>query len=348
MDDDKKLRGIENSEVKSDFAVDNDHALHDVQHENKFVAVNDALAKEKTKRRSKPLTVLLVAFVLALLGGGATLAVYKAYFEKPPVQPATPAQPTAQTPPMTSNLTAKEIVALVTPKLTGTPADTSPATPLPYNAPSVKVSGTDFYVTTSSATEVAGVRYTVGASQSAIDVASVGKTLSDKGFTAKALENPNPDDTYSMYSHADVVCGVENASGSNTAAAHTVTVACYDMTAYEALATSLRPFAAAYTAAQKPGGARESVRFSGKPVIKDSRTPGYKLTTIRTSGYDGTSVHVGGFISLFYQTPDGTWHFFKGTQSELRCSDYNTPDLKKAYLGEQCGDEKYNMSTVKL
>lgn len=348
MSEEEKLNQVENAEASSEHPVDNDHALDDAQRDNKFVATSDALAAEKTKRRSKPLMVLVIALIVALLGGGATLAVYKAYFEKPTAQPATVVPSAVQTSPTPTKLTAKEIVALATTKLTGSPVDSTSTPPPAFNAPSVKVAGADFYVTTSSATEVAGVRHTIGASQSIVDVASVGKLLSDKGFTVKNFDDPNPGDTYSVYSHADVVCSVENTAGSNTAAAHTVTVVCYDMVDYEALTTSLKPFATAYLAAEKAQGRGDSVRFSGKPVIKDSKTPGYKLTTIGTSGYDGTSVNVGGFVSLFYQTPDGVWHFFKGAQSVLNCSDYNTQDLKKAYLGEQCGDEKYNMTTVKL
>ena len=47
---------------------------------------------------------------------------------------------------------------------------------------------------------------------------------------------------------------------------------------------------------------------------------------------------VGGFAALFYQGPDATWKFFKGTQNILPCSDYATEEVKKAYLGQQCLD----------
>lgn len=47
-----------------------------------------------------------------------------------------------------------------------------------------------------------------------------------------------------------------------------------------------------------------------------------------------------GAASLFYRTePDAKWQYFTGTQAILNCSQYDTEDLKKAYLGEPCYDE---------
>ena len=66
--------------------------------------------------------------------------------------------------------------------------------------------------------------------------------------------------------------------------------------------------------------------------IKDSQYTPYQ--TLRIS--------VGGAAGLFYRTsPEAKWQFFTGTQAVLDCSDYNTEDLKKAYLGEPC----YNYNT---
>lgn len=64
--------------------------------------------------------------------------------------------------------------------------------------------------------------------------------------------------------------------------------------------------------------------------------------------YQTLSVSLGGGFGLFYRTsPDAKWQFFTGGQAPPDCSEYNTEDLKKAYLGEFC----YNglaESTVQL
>lgn len=58
--------------------------------------------------------------------------------------------------------------------------------------------------------------------------------------------------------------------------------------------------------------------------------------------YQTLTVAVGGAVGLFYRTsPDAKWQFFAGTQAVLGCDEYNTDDLKKAYLGEPC----YNYDT---
>jgi len=101
-----------------------------------------------------------------------------------------------------------------------------------------------------------------------------------------------------------------------------------------------------YTAISSDKTYTADVTVLGAPVIKDAKTTNYKTAQV---GIGSQLALVGGAAGLFYQTPDGVWHFFVGTQSELNCSQYSTTDLKKAYLGEQCYDEaKKADSTVTL
>ncbi len=74
-------------------------------------------------------------------------------------------------------------------------------------------------------------------------------------------------------------------------------------------------------------------------VIHDSKYEPYQ--TIRIPAMNG------GGGEFYRVSPDSEWRFFAVTQSALECSDYNTDDLKKAFLGEVChnGNE---MSTVQL
>ncbi len=66
----------------------------------------------------------------------------------------------------------------------------------------------------------------------------------------------------------------------------------------------------------------------GDLTQKDSATVDYKTAELS----------VPDAMALFYRTPDGVWHFFKGTQQKLQCSMYSTSDLKKAYVGDSCYD----------
>lgn len=64
--------------------------------------------------------------------------------------------------------------------------------------------------------------------------------------------------------------------------------------------------------------------------------------------YQTLMLQIGGGYALFYRVnPESEWQYFAGGQSPLDCSDYNTDDLKKAFVGEVCynGSE---MSTVQL
>ncbi len=53
--------------------------------------------------------------------------------------------------------------------------------------------------------------------------------------------------------------------------------------------------------------------------------------------YQRLETNTDGATQLFYRTsPEAKWQFFKSTQMILPCSDYNTDDLKRAFMGESC------------
>lgn len=79
-------------------------------------------------------------------------------------------------------------------------------------------------------------------------------------------------------------------------------------------------------------------------VTKDSKTAGYKTAETTISN---EYAQAGSAASLFYQTPDKKWHFFTRAQATLPCTDFNTDDLKKAYLDTPCSDTAGRNLTVK-
>lgn len=146
---------------------------------------------------------------------------------------------------------------------------------------------------------------------------------------------------------ADYTCGLTETPTYSTASSAitsvVISVSCSTADEYTKNAKVQQPF---YTAISTDKTYTADVTMLNTPVIKASATANYK--TAQVSIGSDTSL-TSGAIGLFYQTPDGVWHFFLGTQSELSCSRYSTVDLKKAYAGEECYDEaKKTSSTVTL
>lgn len=64
---------------------------------------------------------------------------------------------------------------------------------------------------------------------------------------------------------------------------------------------------------------------------------GNKIKDSEYEPYQTLWVSVGGAAGLFYRmSPEAEWQYFTATQGMLECNEYNTDDLKKAYLGETC------------
>lgn len=76
----------------------------------------------------------------------------------------------------------------------------------------------------------------------------------------------------------------------------------------------------------------------------ESTVSGYRKAIASLSSVRGD----GGANLLFYKKGDDSWKFFAGTQVEISCQAYNTEDLRAAFKGDTCYDEKNNReSTVK-
>lgn len=141
-----------------------------------------------------------------------------------------------------------------------------------------------------------------------------------------------------LNSETSIICGVINESDYYNNASHDYIILDCAKTSWTWLTkedeTSIKAFETAY---YNKTGSYPRIMFNWDNKITDSE---YKP-------YQNTWIGIGGGAGLFYRTsPEAEWQFFTGTQSELECSDYNTDDLKKAYLGEPCWDN--GQSTVQL
>ena len=66
--------------------------------------------------------------------------------------------------------------------------------------------------------------------------------------------------------------------------------------------------------------------------------------------YQNLEIGLGGGVGLFYRTsPEAEWQYFTVTQGVIDCTDSDTEELKKAFLGETCYDYSAQQnSTVQL
>ncbi|MBP6037948.1 MAG: hypothetical protein KA604_01260 [Candidatus Saccharimonas sp.] len=323
----------------SALVINNDHSLDDVKRDNLHAATSNALVKEKTKRRSKPLLVFLLALVMAVLGGIATLMVYKLYFEKPLEPLESPVSQSDIPLEGVDRLRAKDVLSDLTTVAQLT--DTSDSEPTFIQA--IKLAGTDFY--TSVSTQHSAEK-DVAATDSSVTTAVIAKDLKNKDFTETIVQTGVGQEVYiANYAHKDVICQVSAAKTyDNPAGKHHVVAKCQDMSAYEKAAKDLLPF---YRLLPDTMKTSQSISLSGDIAGKTSKTAGYMTTTLGLNSVIDDYGSIGpGSIQLFYQTPDKKWHYFKGTQQLIPCIDYITTDLKKAYVGEKCYDTTTNIESV--
>lgn len=285
------------------------------------------------RRRSHPLLVAALVLTLVVFAGAAAILGYAYYFQKPPT-------PTSQTPTAnaTTDLTARQTLDMVKQVFQSSPAES------PNLAVPIRIAGYNYYTEIDPARSsglVASVPYT----DSAIATAKIAKALKEQHFNESVIQAGSGDSEYiARYTHPDVVCSVTaTKTANNPTGSHEVMASCANMSDYVTTAATQKPFYEAYPS--KPSAS--NLLFSGAPQISPSKTAGYQIASVSMGGVmnDGTQ-DAGGFAGLFYQTPDKIWHFFKGAQNTLPCSDYVTDDVKKAYAGMECTDTSGNLSKV--
>lgn len=69
--------------------------------------------------------------------------------------------------------------------------------------------------------------------------------------------------------------------------------------------------------------------------INPSKTPGYAILNVSVHNLSQP-----GALAHFYQTPDKKWQLFRHANTISSCKLFNTDDLKNAFLGEPCLDDR--------
>ncbi len=293
-------------------------------------------------KRSNPILVTVLFLFVAGMAAVATYTVMS-FVNGSTKQTPQPDVATTQKP-VVASLTAQSVIDDIKKVFDGTTVTLEKQMTQP-----LKLAGYDFYVS-APGEKVLNIQKSAAATQSPVDLANITKVLTEKGFTNRnPYEKTAPVSAEEMqyvdYAHKDVVCrATVTKTANNPAGNHSISVSCANMSDYTARAKEAQPFYTLLPAENKVGG-------SGYFVLDktaDSKTANYK-TAEATAGSitDGGDYGTGAKI-LYYQTPDKQWHFFKGTQQILACTDYTTTDLKNAYAGESCFDTTTGAnSTVK-
>jgi hypothetical protein len=165
------------------------------------------------------------------------------------------------------------------------------------------------------------------------------RTLDRLNLEGKKTSNTQVGKTPSMYyENASVHChlGVQEIEKD-----YVLRVSCANMSAYTEAAKQIQVFYDLYAQNNPEAKTIQGIDVSS---LKDSLSKGYKTAEI-TIVKDNTPE--GAVNALYYQTSDGTWHYFKATLLEIYCEEYNTPDIQKAFIGKPCYDANMNFSSVK-
>ena len=278
--DEARLRAIENNQettVSNAKVVDNDHLVEDANTERKLTTTHEALAREKTKRRSKPLLVFLLALLLVLLGGLAGALVYKSFFEQSaPSTTATSSNNTVQ-PNAIDSTNATSLTAEVTGKLTGSPVETvmsgnfamTKDNYAAFSVPAAKAPDAKYYTYPG---KVSGVtRSYTDAAKATHDVETVRAYLEDKGLAAGTLVTDEANQTVSstLYSSDALRCSLTQ-TAYKYGSGNQVNFGCADMKSYTETAAQLKPIYDVY--AKDAKDAQLVGLILGAPKIAASKT----------------------------------------------------------------------------
>jgi hypothetical protein len=93
-----------------------------------------------------------------------------------------------------------------------------------------------------------------------------------------------------------------------------------------------------------------STNMGGPATIGGTIDVQYRANGYASARADATiSNDGGGYSAKFYKADnDAGWKYFIGTQTNLLCSDYNTDDIRKAFIADEChpNDESVELTTV--
>ncbi|MCL2869625.1 hypothetical protein FWF48_02345 [Candidatus Saccharibacteria bacterium] len=148
--------------------------------------------------------------------------------------------------------------------------------------------------------------------------------MGDAFYADGASVNDAGERVEAYYTNDHVICYISSMSFS-----------CANLADYPAAAKAYKPFVEAMRASADP-------TTNQGPQVKTAYG-GLNITNSRIKPYQKAQIGVhsfptgGGYVALFYRVDkNATWKFFRGLQQAPSCDEFNTPDLKKAFVDDSC------------
>jgi len=274
---------------------------------------------------------------LCIIGVGVMLAfaLMPATYTKPKTTAKDTSKATSD-----STLTAAMAITHVKEYFKGTEAAKSPIM-RPVTAPDI-----NYYTVVSDIAPLVSVAGEVAPDKASVQINSIVHSLDGDGFSKVVVADGSGATNYQAYFvRKDVICETDLVKPKDVAANQWIEAKCLDMSTYTSYAKDQASFASIYT----PLSATSVLYgFVGKPTITDGSVAGYKRGKIQVSSVINDQLTTDGKFAIYYQTPDGIWHYFADQDNVvIECEKYTTKDQQSAYSGTPCRSLKTGaMSTV--
>ena len=210
----------------------------------------------------------------------------------------------------------------------------------------VLATGKSFYTVVPDTEPLVSVAGEVAPDDSSKQLGSILASLTDDGFVSNdSAASPETTNYSANFSNGKTFCGVIITKPVDTKANQWFEIRCLDMATYVEYANAEQPLVSQYT----PLSATSvQYGFVGKPTLVASKTSGYTLAELEVSIVVDSQMTSSGNYALFYQTPDGLWHYFRDRDAAAAfdCSAYSTDDLENAYAGVSCRNIGTNTTSV--
>lgn len=205
--------------------------------------------------------------------------------------------------------------------------------------------GNQFYTVVPDTAPLVSAAGEVAPSSADTQLQAIIHSLKDDEFTQQVVSDGASGNYLATFTKPETYCQVAVTKPTDTKANQWFEVRCLDMATYVDYAAAQKPLVSLYA----PLSATSvQYGFVGKPVVTPSKTANYNTVQLEVSSVIDDRMTSNGTYALFYQTPDGLWHYFRDRDMSVAfdCSVYATDDLKSAYAGATCRNVAKNTTTI--
>lgn len=211
----------------------------------------------------------------------------------------------------------------------------------------VQAPGMAYFTVIPDTAKLVSVGGEVPTSKAAAQLTSIIHSLDSDMLTQDVASDGTKGANYQAYfTNQDTICELDQIAIQDSKESVWIETKCLDMSMYASYAAAQMPLVSLYS----PLSATSvQYGFVGKPSIAAGSTAGYQRARLQVSTVIDSQMTSSGQYALYYQTPDGLWHYFTDQDNNvvIDCLQYKTKDLQSVYAGVPCRDLKQGkMSTV--